>query len=272
MFTNRTYTRHPVSLRVWVNHNSKWNEHLSVDVSRRGVFIRMVDPPFKAYQAVPIRVELPSKRVLDVFAQVKRVVASQGDAPTGAGIGVEFFAIGAEVKNAWDDFITSMRAKKSGDQFSEDSQNLRDLLPPPHVRDMLKKMRDAGEIVEPPALQRPVSTMQPVMVEVAPASVDRLRLFAERVARAQAVFLKPKHAAHLSQKVHVILTHPDTDEEHIVYANVEPVVHDADGTYAGVQVRFHALSEREQRSLAEFVARTLPELGELPAMAMFGAA
>jgi len=69
-----------------------------------------------------------------------------------------------------------------------------------------------------------------------------------------------------------VLTHPDTDEEHIGYAMVERVVQDADGTYAGVQVRFHALSEREQRSLAEFVARTLPELGELPELPAFGSA
>lgn len=200
------------------------------------------------------------------------MVASQGDAPTGAGIGVEFFAIGAEVKNAWDDFITSMRVRKSGDQFSENSQNLRDMLPPPHVRDMLKKMREAGEIVEAPQLQRPVNQLQPVMVEVSPASTDRLRAFADRVARAQSVFLKPKHAAHLGQRVHVVLTHPDTDEEHIVYAMVERVVTDADDTYAGIQVRFQALSEREQRSLAEYVARTLPELGELPELPFFGAA
>lgn len=130
-------------------------------------------------------------------------------------------------------------------------------------------MREAGEIVQAPQLQRPAPELKPVVVEVAPQSIDRLRLFADRVARSQSVFLKPKHQCHLGQKVNIALTHPDTDEEHVVYAVIERVVTSEDGNFAGVQVRFYALSEREQRSLAEYVARQLPDLGELPVLPGF---
>lgn len=262
MFTNRNYTRHPVALRVWLNQGH-WNEFVTADVSRRGLFVLMASPPFKEGQAVPIRVELPSKQVLEIFAQVKRVQTNQLQA-SGAGVGLEFFAVAANVKNAWDDFITSLRQKKSGPGFLENSQNLRDMLPPAHVRDMLKKMRDAGEIVQAPQLQRNPDEMRAAVIEVAPLDVEKLRVFADRVARAHTVFLKPKNRASLGQKVHVVINHPETDEEHVVYAMVTRIVTGEDDTFAGVQVRFDALSEREQKALSEFVNRALPDLGELP--------
>jgi len=264
MFTNRNFTRHPTGLKVELFVEGKWQEFVTADVSRKGVFVRIGSPKYKEGQAIQMRIELPDRRVLPMLAQVRRVVQSALQSPTGTGVGLEFSAIGADLRAKWDDFIQTLRQKKVSDGFVENSQNLRDMLPPPHVRELLKKMRESGELVSAPPMTRATEDLQPIVVEIAPQSTDRLTAFAERCARGGAVFLRPKHRCDVGRRLSVVLVHPATDEEHVVHAVAERVVYGDDRTYAGVQVRFAPLPEREQRSLAEFVARRTADI-DLPA-------
>lgn len=180
MFSSRVFTRHPVAIKVDIYTNGTWRDYVTVDVSRKGLFVRMAVPTHKEAQIGQIKVELPNRSTLQSFTVVRRVILSQLQAPTGTGLGLEFYVLAAEMQAMWDAFILSLRAKRISKGFSESSQNLRDQLPPPHVREMLRKMREAGELVEAPVLSRGTAELRPVVVEVAPATPERLTAFADR--------------------------------------------------------------------------------------------
>lgn len=261
MHSSRNFTRHPVALKVGLFAAGHWQDFVTGDVSRKGLFVRMASPAFKENQVIQIKVELPSGTVLLSFAVVRRVISSQLQSPTGTGLGLEFYGIAAEMQATWDAFVLTLRAKRISEGFSESSQNLRDQLPPPHVREMLKKMREAGEIVEAPLLStRGTIELRPVVVEVAPASVDRLTAFADRCAAGGSIFLRPKHRCEVGRRLHIVLIHPQTDEEFILHALAERMVTGEDGTYAGVQARFARLPPDQRAELTQFCTRRVQEI------------
>lgn len=249
---NRNYTRHPVALKVCVKTAAGWPEYLTADISRVGLFIRMPQPTHPMGHVLQVRIELPGSRVLELMARVRRVVTAPAPPPGVPGLGVEFFAISQQQRDAWDEFVRQLR-RPGPANFCEDSQDLRAMLPPKNVMEMLRKMREAGEIQEVPELPRPTAPLPPALVPVQPSDANQLAILAERVGRGATLFLRTPRVCHEQQSVHVALCHPVTDEEWFAESVVERVVRDENGAYAGVQVRFLALGERDRRALSDFV-------------------
>lgn len=165
------------------------------------------------------------------------------------------------MRTLWDNFVISLRQKRDHEGFSENSQNLRDMLPPPHVREMMRKMREAGEIVQAPIMTRAPTELKPVVVELAPSSPERLRMVAERCGSAGALFLKPRHRCEVGRRIQLVLIHPVTDEQHTLEAVAERVVTGDDGVYAGVQARFAVLPAAEKAALHAFALRRPEDIG-----------
>lgn len=249
---NRHYTRHPVSLKVELFGKSGWQPYVTADISRVGLFVCIASPNHSVGSVVQLRIQLPDGSVLDLMARVRRVVAAPGPGGMNAGIGLEFFAISQQLRDTWSAFVTSLR-RPAPRNFAEDSQDLRAMAPPKVVREMLRKMREAGELVQAPALQIPGAALPPAVVPVQPANLMQLALLAERCGRGAALFLRTSHVCQQGQTVHVVLCHPETDEEWTAQSTVERQVTDDSGGYVGVQVRFVQPGERDRRALAEFV-------------------
>lgn len=252
---NRNYTRHPVALKVHVNTAAGWKECLTADISRIGLFIRMNEPTHPLGHVLQVRIELPGRRILELMARVRRVLTAPAPPPMAPGLGVEFFAISKELRDEWDKFVAQLK-RPGPANFCEDSQDLRAMMPPKEVMDMLRKMREAGEIQTVPELPRPIQAAQPLppaLVPVQPTDTTKLAILAERVARGAPLFLRTPRLCQEQQAVHVAICHPDTDEEWFAESVVERVVRDENGAYAGVQVRFLPMGERDRRALGDFV-------------------
>lgn len=258
MFLNRKFTRHPIQLHAWLFTDGRWVEYLTVDISRPGLFLRVLQPKHAEGQVVQLRVQMPNDKVFESMARVRRVVLPSDDRPFGAGLGLEWFAISREAKDTWDNLVLAMRQRSQDRTYAENSQSLRDQLPPQEVRAMLRKMREAGELVAAPRLTPDPATLPPIVVPVQPATQERLVALAKRCASTSHLFLKTPGVAQVGRNIRVVLVHPDTDAEYVVRAVAERVVLGEDGAYAGVQVCFVPLSEHDQRDLRAFVAGTDP--------------
>ena len=249
---NRHFTRHPVQLKVQVYGKAGWQAFVTSDISRVGLFVCMAEPTHGLSSVLQLRIEMPDQSVLDLMARVRRVVTSPGPGGLVAGIGVEFFAISQQLRDTWNAFVISLR-RPAARNFAEDSQDLRSMLPPKEVRDMLRKMREAGELLQAPEL-RPVAPALPAaVVPIQLSDSSKLAQLAERCGRGATLFLRTSHVCQVGRAVHVVLCHPDTDEEWTAHATVERQVHGEDGSYAGVQVRFVQPGERDRRALGDFV-------------------
>ena len=88
----RYYTRHQISLDVSVREQRGWVHYKTVDVSRRGVFLRC-ESPSPLNRLVQMRVEMPTGVVLDVMGRVRRSLQSRVEGPVGPGMGIEFFVM-----------------------------------------------------------------------------------------------------------------------------------------------------------------------------------
>ena len=289
MDIHRSYTRHPIALRVWVKNGAHWTEATSIDASRGGVFVQTPEPA-KAGLALPTRIELPTGQVVELLSRVRQSVADTEEHPLGPGMGLESFAISREARAAWEAFVASLRQRRLDPGYAENSQVLRDQLPSKAVRDTLRKMRESGELVSaslparptvpsmitpavsidpadtapaaPPAVQ-PGSLRRSAHVAIHPTDRGRLQAVTDRVLRSSTLFLRTRSACEAGQPVRVVLVHPETDAELPVAATVERVVTDDDGTFAGVQARFLPMDSPARALFDAFLRGVEPT--ELPA-------
>ena len=85
-----TYTRHPLVLPVQLYADGQWQQFISAEISRAGIFVVMPAPKHKEGQVVQVKVALPESRELVAFAQIRKVVQSGLQSATGSGLGLEF--------------------------------------------------------------------------------------------------------------------------------------------------------------------------------------
>ena len=182
MHPNRIYTRHPITLSVQIRTLQGWQELQTADVSRVGLFVRTPAPSMVG-QAVQLRIALPSGKTMELMAQVRQVAKDNTEHVLGPGMGLMFFAVAKPVADEWNGFITSLRPAPTDLNYAENSQALRDRLPPQEVLDMLRKMRESGE------LRQPESHSRPLFVTIMPSTVERLVTVASRAERALSLFL-----------------------------------------------------------------------------------
>lgn len=254
MHPNRIYTRHPITLSVQVRTLQGWQELQTADVSRVGLFVR-TPAPSSVGQAVQLRIALPSGKTMELMAQVRQVAKDSTEHVLGPGMGLQFFAVAKEVADEWNAFITSLRPAPTDHSYAENSQTLRDRLPPQEVRDMLRKMRESGE------LRQPASNSRPLFVTITPSTVERLAAVASRAEKASNLFLRVTVPAEEGQRVRVALVHPLTDVEVTLGAVVRRVVTADVGEVAGVQAQFDVMDPSSLARLASFLAGEVPPLG-----------
>jgi hypothetical protein len=297
MHADRVFTRHNVELRIWVQPGNTWSEYTTADVSRAGFWVKCEDPP-RVGAALQVRVELPGGDTLQMLTRVRRSALTIEDHPLAPGMSLEFIVIAPDVKDRWDAYIRMLKALKPPEEnLHEGSQDLRQKLPPKHVMNMLRKMREAGELrsaseidaahltgfqqwasrttnvtrdtgplpvardTVDPRGPTPVAIRRPAIVTVQPRDAGRLMQVIARVDRGQSLFLRTLSPCELGQRLRVVLVHPETDIEFTVPAVVERVVDGEEGMYAGVQARFESLADDVRRRLKSFADCGDPDSG-----------
>ncbi|MBI5608462.1 MAG: PilZ domain-containing protein [Deltaproteobacteria bacterium] len=254
MQVHRRFTRHPITLTVWLMVSGRWLEFQTTDISRPGMFVRVLTPTHQVGQALQVRLRMPDGTIFEGMVQVRRVVPATHFNPLGAGLGLEWFALSTDSKNRWDNLVFGMRRQTERQSYAENSQDLRSQLPPENVRAMLRKMREAGELAAAPREVPHPEARAPLVVPVSPANQERLEAVAMRCGQQAHLFLKTDRPPVLGQHVRIMLTHPDTDVEFVVRAIVERIVTGEDDLYAGMQVRCLPMTAQEREELGEFVA------------------
>lgn len=253
MKPGRVFTRYCLNLRVLIHDTKGWEEYVTADVSRVGLFVRTATPA-KAGQMLQMRIMLPDGREIELLTRVRQVAMTHQEHPLGPGMGLEFFAIARDIELIWLEFLRSVRNQAPARQvWSENSDALRDTLPPKAVRDMLRQMREAGELM-PTATPTAADALRPVFLVIEPTGLDHLKMLVDRCCRGASVFMRTDRACVAGQPLRVVLVHPDTDIEMAVDAVAARVMTGEDGGYAGVQARFSDISAKQRASLALFVA------------------
>ena len=107
----RFFTRHPITLRVRVRTTKGWVEMETIDISRRGVFIRTEDP-LDEQKIAQLRLTMPNGSELEAMGHVRRVV--RAPAPTEHGMGIEFFVMSKEAEQEWDGFVLDQSRNAAG--------------------------------------------------------------------------------------------------------------------------------------------------------------
>jgi hypothetical protein len=99
----RRARRYAAQLRVELRERDKSHAVVATDVSRHGIFVSTQDSPAalpRERHLVQLLLHLPDGST-SVSARVARVLP-------GIGFGAEFFALSAEAKNAWDNFVSGL--------------------------------------------------------------------------------------------------------------------------------------------------------------------
>ncbi len=277
MSYNRLFARHPITLEVEMRDGPEWVKLVTTDVSRQGVGLR-TNRPAGLDRIVQLRVNLPQGERFEAMGRVRRVARHQADGSPTSGMGVEFFSMSEKDRDLWDTFIFDLvkRSQPAASGYVENSQLLRDALPPEQMRQLMRRMRlegdplprgQAGPAASSAAAaeagarragpEEPVvmpAAPPPRFVSIRPGSIERLGDLAVRCRDAATIFARTATVCVVGQPIDVAIIHPETDAEFILHGRVERLVTATDGAYAGIQVRLPKLGGSGRTAFERFVA------------------
>jgi hypothetical protein len=177
-------------------HDRSGSRHLhAVDVARHGMFIRTDDPP-RPRHLVQLTVHLPTGPI-SAAVTVSRAIHEPkvgGD----KGVGVQFFALSAEAKSRWDEYIHALAAQESAQK-----------------RQPLAIMSLPGQAPPLPRVDHGAHGGAATFL-VKLKSVERLRAFyQDHVLQGGTVLFTPV-LRDVGEVVQLVVVHPVTDEEYPV--------------------------------------------------------
>ncbi len=103
----RRFPRHAVAMSVGLKEKGGLRQYESLDVSRHGAFL-LCDDPKALRQLLQLEFQPPGFPLIHVMAKVVRVVEPGNEYGFLPGMGVDFFALSNEAKDAWDRFVFSL--------------------------------------------------------------------------------------------------------------------------------------------------------------------
>lgn len=214
---NRVFSRYPVRLRVWLRTGAAWDEGLSADASKTGLFVRTTWV-VRMEQVVQMRIELPDRVVLEAMGRVSRVAATELDHPQAPGLGIEFFAIAGTVQAQWEAFLGQLRSRTSA--VSDYADDATELLEAPllEAREALRRARESGQFRMPTGQTRaPAPDSGAVAAWAAHSHGEARRTPTPAVAMPPAVEMPPEEPVALPPRPlrpsQITAVHPTTTEK-----------------------------------------------------------
>lgn len=223
--------RYSVQLPLVIRWGNKRIECLTDDVSYRGLFVRVDDPP-RVRELIQIEAELPPDGA--PFASHGMTVWAHrpeqgGDRAPGAGI--QFYAMGEE-RPKWEMFINHVR--KTADLVPDSRTDI----------DVVKR--------EHPRFS--------VRFAVRPRTFDELMTMYSRDVSRGGMFLATQKQLEVDTELQLDIKHPEAEQTFSIEAVVRRV---SEGKSPGIGVEFHKLGDRERDAFYEFIHAHLPDLEDV---------
>lgn len=212
MQERRKSLRIPIRLEIELRRG-QWERHVTEDVSRRGLFVRL-SGPCAVRQLMQIRIRLPGELgILDMMARVARrdeiwPALAVGRMP---GLGLEFFHLDEAVVGRWDWFVEVM--EKVGQATPNlDAWNFSRLVT------RIAARLHAGEL----GANAPKSTRRKEASFIyRPGSPERLKAFQDEELHYGTFELNLTYEVDLSIPANLRVIHPSTLEEFILPGKLE---------------------------------------------------
>ena len=110
----RRFPRYDVEIAVFLRKKTGDMRLVTCDVSRHGAFIR-IEQPHPLRQLVQLRFRLPDHSEIDAMCMVARWLGPETS--RGPGMGVDFFALSKDAKNAWERFLGELKQRDAAGGF-----------------------------------------------------------------------------------------------------------------------------------------------------------
>jgi len=227
--------RYRLQIPLVIRWGHKRLECLTQDVSYRGLFVEMDDPP-RVRELIQIEAFLPPDEI--AFASHGMTVwalrpEDAGDRAPGAGI--QFYAMGQE-RPKWEMFINHIRKTA-------------ELVP-----DLRESAGDAAD---------PINRKHPrfrVRLEVKPRTFDELMTMYSRDVSRGGMFLATPKTLAVDTELQLDVKHPEVDLTFSLEAIVRRV---SDGSNPGIGIEFQGMGDRERDAFYEFIHTHIPDLDEI---------
>lgn len=273
----RRFPRFDVEIPVFVRRKTGDVMLHTADVSRHGAFLKS-DTPYPVRQLIQLRFRLPDHSEIDAMCMVARWLP---DSPRGAGVGVDFFALSKEAKNAWERFIADMRVRDNAAGFETVHTATGTVALPPNVGVPLPPGVSSSRTPRfdaPSANATPSPTSPSLTPSLTPSprppppppdddnvfsdsgSVMMLKLpdvaaihaFIQNDIGRGGMFMKTPLMKDVGEKIELVLVHPESDDEfHLDATVVRRVVH-GPVEQRGLGIFFRALTPQAHQALVEF--------------------
>jgi len=222
----RKHRRIDCSLVVQLKDRRGTSELMTSDISRHGVFV-LTDSPKNERELVQLTFQLGAFGSVEVIGKVaRRVLPAEADEKHPPGMGVEFFALSAEDKNRWDDFVLKLQEGAAE--------------APPD-----------GEAKAPPIRRRHPRHIGCFLVQL--RDKQRMREFYTRDISTGGMFLRTPSPGQVSEDVRLVLVHPETKEEFPLAGRVVREVSEGPLEERGVGIAFEELDEERETALLAFI-------------------
>ncbi len=143
----RRFPRRDVEIAVFLRRKTGDVRLTTCDVSRHGAFLR-TEQALPLRQLVQLRFRLPDGEI-DAMCMVARWL--DADHPRGPGVGVDFFALSKDAKNAWERFLHELRERDAAQGFDVAHTPTGTVALPPNVGVPLPEARPAAPATTPAA-------------------------------------------------------------------------------------------------------------------------
>ena len=229
----RVYTRHTVSLRVYIHIGDDWVEGATVDVSRGGMFVQ-IPRLLEVGETAQIRAEMLDGRMLKLGGTIRRVVRKPPPGQPGPGLAIELTDVTVVARARWEDFVLRVGGEaKSNVNMDDDGAGAT----APRRKSSMTTVRDGG----PHIVARP-------------RNADELRAVQRNLLRHGRLHLRSKAPCKPGDDAVVVIIHPDSDGEFTLSGTVDRMVQDDRGLRVGLRITVGEIVAETRADLARFVA------------------
>jgi Tfp pilus assembly protein PilZ len=226
----RRDVRFAIRFPAQLSHRGRTSSLMTEDVSYGGVFLGTDTPPSKL-QLVSVQLVLPiGGHALKVHGMTVHVVEPGAEPGRPCGVGVQFYALDRETREAWEAFVTHVRTTY------------------PAATDQVPLRLSRGETPEP--MRRSLGRHMAVLT-LTPSTLEELEDIYTRGVSTGGMFVPTELDVAEESRVLLHITHPDSGRPHLLEAKV--VSRKTHAEPRGVGVEFRHTDRQTLEEFLEFV-------------------
>lgn len=230
----RRFSRYPIAIPVQTKEKGEYLELETRNISRNGAFLR-TDNPKAERMLIQLTFQTQEKTSIKVMATVTRSISAEAG-PENCGMGIEFFSLSYEAKEAWEHFIDGLLPPASySSPQAQPSSSLMYCLSKEQACVRRKTVRHIACFI------------------VRMKSQKRLCEFYTRDISAGGMFLKSPIVKDKGQEVELIILHPETEDEFRISSTVIDSLTNVPIKKRGMRLQFSEMDDEKLLAFREFI-------------------